>query len=212
MRLTAMQLDAVRELGMIGAGHAATGLSTLLGARVTIRVPDAWLIDVADVAELLGGAEQPVAAVSFQISGRMAGYLLFVFPTSEAVRFVARVMSRPLAHRDLAEDALARSALKEIGNIACGAYVSAFAKLAQAPLVPSVPSLAIDMLQAVLDGILCQLAKSAEHALVLQTTYALEGQAVRGHLLFFTDADGVRAMVEALRALPTARSAGAATP
>ncbi len=37
--LSYLQLDALREIGTIGAGHAATALSQLLHTRVNMLVP-----------------------------------------------------------------------------------------------------------------------------------------------------------------------------
>ena len=37
--LKALQLDALREVANIGAGHAATALSQMIGATIMISVP-----------------------------------------------------------------------------------------------------------------------------------------------------------------------------
>ena len=39
--LKAIQLDALREVANIGAGHAATALSQMTGGTIMISVPDA---------------------------------------------------------------------------------------------------------------------------------------------------------------------------
>ena len=49
--------DILREVGNIGAGHAATALSTLLGQPIEIEVPSAELEDFTTIIERSGGAE-----------------------------------------------------------------------------------------------------------------------------------------------------------
>ena len=39
MELTKIQVDALQELGNIGAAHAATTLSTMLSAEIEMNVP-----------------------------------------------------------------------------------------------------------------------------------------------------------------------------
>ncbi len=43
--LNEMQLDAVKEIGNIGAGNACTALSVLLGTPVDIDVPNVHVLD-----------------------------------------------------------------------------------------------------------------------------------------------------------------------
>ncbi|MGL6103831.1 MAG: chemotaxis protein CheC, partial [Exiguobacterium acetylicum] len=47
--------DILREVGNIGAGHAATALSTLLGQPIEIEVPSAELEDFTTIIERSGG-------------------------------------------------------------------------------------------------------------------------------------------------------------
>ena len=39
LKLTAMQLDALREIGNVGAGNAATALSQILNRKIGMTVP-----------------------------------------------------------------------------------------------------------------------------------------------------------------------------
>lgn len=50
--------DILREVGNIGAGHAATALSTLLGQPIEIEVPSAELEDFTTIIERSGGRKR----------------------------------------------------------------------------------------------------------------------------------------------------------
>ena len=60
--LKELQLDALREVANIGAGHAATALSQLTGRTVMIGVPEVNVRPLEDVSELLGPSDEVIAA------------------------------------------------------------------------------------------------------------------------------------------------------
>ncbi|HET9869860.1 MAG TPA: chemotaxis protein CheC, partial [bacterium] len=52
--LTPHQIDALKEVGNIGAGHGATALSQLLGKRINITVPNASILPLSELPRLVG--------------------------------------------------------------------------------------------------------------------------------------------------------------
>ena len=55
--LTPSQLDALKEVGNIGAGHGATALSQLLGKKILITVPKANILPLSEVPRLVRGPQ-----------------------------------------------------------------------------------------------------------------------------------------------------------
>ncbi|MGH9260627.1 MAG: chemotaxis protein CheC, partial [Acidimicrobiales bacterium] len=55
--LKALQIDALREVANIGAGHAATALSQMTNHRVMISVPRINIARLEEVPDLIGGAQ-----------------------------------------------------------------------------------------------------------------------------------------------------------
>ena len=43
-KLNNIQIDALKEIGNIGAGNAATSLSTLLNKRINMTVPNIFIL------------------------------------------------------------------------------------------------------------------------------------------------------------------------
>src|SRR3982750_249022 len=114
--LKALQLDALREVANIGAGHAATALSQMIGGTIMISVP------TINVSRLEGGApqgsapEEPVAAVLMHMLGDLTGRTLLVFPKPTAVRLAELMLRRPQGtSTDLG--ALEQSGIKGAGKI-----------------------------------------------------------------------------------------------
>jgi chemotaxis protein CheC len=121
--LTPKQLDAIREVVNIGAGHAATNLSALTRLRVMISVPRiefaAGEIEAARGVPgegALVGVAVPIIGIT-DSGGERASLIL---ARETALRMVALMLRREPAN---AIGPLEQSALNEMGNIVCAAYV-----------------------------------------------------------------------------------------
>ena len=82
--LKALQMDALREVANIGAGHAATALSQMTHRTIMISVPEVNVRALEEVAELLGPPDQVMAAVLMQMMGDLTGRTMILFPDSSA--------------------------------------------------------------------------------------------------------------------------------
>ena len=52
--MNSLQIDALREIGSIGTGNAATALSALLGVEVRIPLPKVQILEFNEAVEQLG--------------------------------------------------------------------------------------------------------------------------------------------------------------
>ncbi len=143
------QIDALREVANIGAGHAATALSQLTNCRIMISVPQINIARLEEVPDLLGNPQDVVAAVLMHMLGDLTGRTLLLFPESAGRRLCDMLLRRPIGTTAV-YDALEQSCLKEAGNILAGAYLNALSDFMGMLLLPSVPSLVVDLAAAVL--------------------------------------------------------------
>jgi len=197
--LTSVQLDALREIGNIGAGNAATSMSVLTNQKIDMEVPVVSLIPFDQVMELIGGPDELVAAVYLRILGEAPGTVFFIMALSEAEN-LARQMSKEADFKilDSAEDDLAFSALMEAGNILTGSYLSALSDFLQINMQPSIPSLGIDLAGAILSVGLIELSQVTDYAIVIDTKMNNEQEAFRGHFFLLPDADTLPKIFNAL--------------
>jgi chemotaxis protein CheC len=79
MDVTAAQLEALKEIGNIGSGHAATSLSDMLQSRISMDVPRVWLLPLNKLTEVFGELDSPRAAIYLKITGEAPGKAIFVF-------------------------------------------------------------------------------------------------------------------------------------
>ena len=95
LSLRPIQLDAIREVANIGAGHAATALSQMTGQTIMINVPTINVAAMEEVPPNIIGPEEPVAAVLMSMLGDLTGRTLLVFPMPTATRLAELLLRRP---------------------------------------------------------------------------------------------------------------------
>jgi len=117
--LKELQIDALREVANIGAGHAATALSQLTNRKIMISVPQINIVRLEEVPDLLGNPQDVVAAVLMHMLGDLTGRTLLLFPESVGRRVCDMLLRRPVGTTAVFE-ALEQSCLKEAGNILRG--------------------------------------------------------------------------------------------
>ena len=191
------QLDALREVANIGAGHAATALSQMVGGTIMISVPRINIQRLEEVAPLVSDPDEPVAAVLLHILGDLSGRTLLVFPKSAALQLAEMMLRRPA--KDLGE--LEQSAIKEAGNILSSAYMNALSEFMGMLLLPSPPALAIDMSAAVLTTAYLQFGSNHDYVFCVESDFMLKdaAQRLRGFFLLLPDPASLQAILRAIR-------------
>jgi chemotaxis protein CheC len=169
--LKALQLDALREVANIGAGHAATALSQMIGGTIMISVPTINVSRLEEVPPQISAPEEPVAAVLMHMLGDLTGRTLLVFPKPTAARLAELMLRRPngSAAEELGE--MEQSAIKEAGNILSSAYMNALSDFMGMMLLPSPPSLAIDMSTAVLTTAYLQFGTDRDYVFCVESEF-----------------------------------------
>ncbi len=194
------QLDALREVANIGAGHAATALSQMTGCTIMISVPTINIARLEDVPPQVSGPEEPVAAVLMHMLGDLTGRTLLVFPKPTAIRLSELMLRRPHgSSKDLGD--LEQSAIKEAGNILSGAYMNALSDFMGLMLLPSPPSLAVDMSDAVLTTAYLQFGSDRDYVFCVESEFYLQdiGERLRGFFLLLPDYASLQAILKAVR-------------
>ena len=195
--LSPAQLDALREIGNIGAGNTATALSQVINKKIDMNVPKVSIVPIDEVPELVGGADAIIVAIFLRVYGKAPGNILFLMPKKNAFFLVDDLMGRP--HGTTQElDPMDESALKEVGNILTGSYLNAFFHFTNISMVPSIPSLAIDMAGAILNVVLVQLGQMGDHAMVIETKFLAEDDSVNGHFFLVPDPGSLGTLVKAV--------------
>jgi len=195
-----LQVDALREVANIGAGHAATALSQLTDRRIMISVPEIAITRVEDLSGILGDPSEVVAAVLMHMLGDLTGRTLLMMPEPNA-RLLCDLLLRREPGSTTTFDELERSGLKEAGNILGGAYMNALSDFMQMMLLPSVPSLVVDVSGAVLTTAHLSFGHDRDYLFCVETDFHFDeaGRKLTGHFLLMPDMASLRTILDAIK-------------
>lgn len=165
-KLQEFHIDALQEIGNIGAGHSATALSQLLNRRVDMSVPRTSLCSIEDFSTtVLTDPEEILVAVLSETSGDVIMQLIGLLDIESIKRLMWIFRKEEFKGNLLEISEIDRSFVREIGNILLLHYLSAINEFTDLFIYPNSPSLAIDMGKAILDSIVSM--KGAEFNTVL---------------------------------------------
>ncbi|MGI8843793.1 MAG: chemotaxis protein CheC [Gemmatimonadaceae bacterium] len=200
LSLRDLQLDALREVANIGAGHAATALSQMTDNRIMITVPTINIARLEDMPAQITEDEEPIAAVMMHMLGDLTGRTLLVFPQPTAMRLAELMLRRPTGSC-VEFGVLEQSAMKEAGNILAGAYMNALSEFMGLMLLPSPPSLVVDMSAAILTTAYLQFNADRDHVFSVETQFMLSEQdeVLRGFFVLIPDYAALQAILRAVR-------------
>nr|WP_306220680.1 chemotaxis protein CheC [Cohnella sp. WQ 127256] len=192
-----IKLDVLKEVGNIGAGNAATALSTLLNKPVDMAMPQVNFLPFEAISERVGGSEAVVVAIFLRVEGDAPGNMFFIINREPARRILQGLLGFDAAENDDYSE-LELSALNEIGNILAGSYLTSLADFTGLRMSPTVPSLAVDMAGAILSYGLLQFGTMGDDALLIDTTFLEGPQEAEGHFFFIPDPESFEKLFRAL--------------
>lgn len=164
-----MQLDALRELANIASGTAATALSQMLGQEVELHVPRALALPLADAVDAAGAPEDIVTGIVLGLEGDIDALVLLLIPIDDSGTLCRLLGVEPGTE-------VGDSALSEIGNILGTSYLNALSMMTGLEMMPTPPTLATDLLGAIVASVLAQAAGENDLALVLDSELDLAEQ------------------------------------
>lgn len=168
------QIDAIREVVNIGAGHAATALSTMTNVTVMISVPRIlWTDRPAEAEPALPEDDRlvlisiPVVAKSSETGERAS----LIIGRRTAMRMVGLLLRRD-ADPEGELGMLERSTLQELGNIVCASYVGVLGSFLGESVMIGTPELR--------EGPRGEVVGDVANGLVIETDFTLQDSTFEG--------------------------------
>jgi Chemotaxis protein CheC, inhibitor of MCP methylation len=199
MKLSSVQMDAMQELGNIGAAHAATTLSQMLSSPVEMSVPRITVVDISNLADHMG--EESAALVVFELQGEIphGGYIIFYISRKSAVHLTNTMLGLTDPDRPLNE--MDESALLEVGNIMASAFLDATAELLGFVMLPSPPALTIDMAHAAMQTLVAQMQEEIDEVMLFSTELVCEEHKIDSDIIMMPEASTLATLIERLENL-----------
>jgi chemotaxis protein CheC len=195
--LTGHQQDAIREIGNIGMGHAATALSQMLGKKTHITVPKAKVLTLAELPKLAGDPANLVVGLSFTVLGDVNGKMALIFPGVSALRLADMLLKKPVGSSKILGE-LGRSALEGAGHVLAGAYLASLNDFLKLAILISLPELFFGQVGGFLDGV-ARDAKGASHAICIEARFTAASEAVGAGFILVPDAVSIEKIFQAIR-------------
>jgi chemotaxis protein CheC len=194
--LNDMIMDVLREIGNIGAGNAATSLAKMLNKKVDMEVPQVRILDFKEVPLLIGGEENLIIGIYFNLEGDLTGSFMFLLDKESALALLNMMM--PMEFTDF--DEMCNSALKEIGNILSGAYISSLATLTNLNISISVPFISYDMAGAILSVPAIQFGMVSDKVLIVENEFFEDDMSdlIKGYFLLVPDLESYDKLLSSL--------------
>jgi chemotaxis protein CheC len=197
--LTDYQIDALKEIGNIGAGNAATALSQMVGRQINLSVTKVMALKTDAIAGFVGGIQQDVAAVHMPVYGDVCGQVLIFFPLDRLAELSGMLVGQ--SEKNVAPlTELGESAVKELGSILAGSYLSALYRFCRIQMLHGVPTLVIDMAQAILDTVIVELEQKDEMAIVIETELIENEKQLTGSFFLVPEAGSLQRLFNAISA------------
>src|ERR1700693_4227531 len=198
--LSEEDLDYLVEMFNIGAGNAATALNQLLTCEVDMRLPGVRVTTPAQATAALGEPGAPVTCMRMRMVGDLTGYMFFVVAEDQKTKMAElaeRSMLGPEGRNPDPDRAL--GVLAEIGNILAGVYLTAIHDFCKLQVCHSVPVVAVDMLQALLDEAIATQTGKAQTVLLVTNEFAIDKEHFRTYLVIFPNRKSINALVDSIK-------------
>ncbi|MBS5633785.1 MAG: chemotaxis protein CheC [Clostridiales bacterium] len=187
-----MHIDALREIGNIGSGNAASALSTMLCCPVNISVPTVQVLDYNDAVEQMGGPEQMIVGSLISLEGDVQGMILFLLQKNFSSMMIKTLLCAEEAPEVESIDEMGYSVIQEVANIMAASYLNAIGSLTGLTIGMSTPSLCIDMLGAILSVPAIYYANISDKIIYIQDEFSGHDFRAPSHILLIPDMDSLK--------------------
>lgn len=196
MELTQIQLDALREVGNIGSGNAATALAQFLDRKIDMSVPNVAMLNFKEITEIVGGVRAEVVGILLRVMGEITGRFLFLIPADTSMKLLMTLIPGYKIDSLLNMGEMEDSCLRETGNILTGAFLNALSVLVQTPMLNSLPSMTFDMAGAMIDSVVANMTAVSDKVLMLETSFIESEEDLKIHIFLFFEPESLSLLLK----------------
>lgn len=195
--LSPIAIDCLQEIGNIGSGNAASSLSAMLSKPVTMHVPMIKVLDYQSVIDEMGGPEKIMTAILVMFHGDIKGMMMFFLEDAFAKIVVNTFMGKENINV-IQMDEADSSAVKEMGNIMAGAYLSALAAMAEFTITMDPPSMTVDMMGALMNAPMMTLDEVGDKVLFIDDGFKIENEEIDANIVLIPEMESLDILTKKL--------------
>jgi chemotaxis protein CheC len=180
LRLTQQQSDDFKELGNIGAGHAASLLAELVGQRCLIAIPSVVPLTGETLQDLAGAQDDFAVSVDVRSRGDFESSMYIVmkaFSAERVIREMAKVESKKTGNL---VDLKREYELRRLGESLVQSYMNGINGFLQTKSVTSPAEIIVDLYTRALDRTLRRLLQIDGEQILIHTAFAAPDESFEG--------------------------------
>ncbi len=199
--LTPQQISDLAEIGNIGAGNAASGLSELIHRKCVISIPEVAHLTVQGIRELCDAKNALVVTISLRILGDIPADVLVITKRASARRVVQYATDAPVRITQTDWDFNSMTALKQIGERVTEAFAHAFNEFLQSTPTLTMPEIFIDSWHGGLQALFERLCEGEDEPLVISSDFFDDERTFDGQFLCIMNAAATNEVLGRLDAM-----------
>ena len=165
-----------------GSANASKALSVMTGQDIAVDISEPELIQIEKLSQ--DSRNGIVVSVLLKMEGEMEGEILLIFPEDSAMSLVDVLMKKKHG-KTVKLDKMDESALKEVGNILAGNYLSSLSTELHLNLLESVPDLVVDTKASVMNSLAVEISQRSFEALVFRMEFEVGKDGIKGEMLMY---------------------------
>jgi chemotaxis protein CheC len=195
--LNKQQENALREAIRLGAGHAAIAMSQMLGKTIGMAVTRTGIVPNSELVKDMMGKKKNAVGIYIQTIGDIEGVSIFLFDKRASLVLSDILLGRG-DHPSVLLDEKAQSALRELGNILTGAFISALSDKLHLDVFHKTPFYVYDDADIVVSGICRQIFGDDEDKFCIATEIIETGLKLSGIFIFVPTPKAMTTILEKL--------------
>lgn len=196
--LQLFEKDILKEIGSMGASHAANSLSSMIGETVFIEVPLLEVIPVERIPDFVGGPEEHAAGVFVKYHGDLDATFMVIFPYAAALE-VADVILGGVERKGHEFTDMETSAITEVGGIMASHFANALSNFLGFKIMPTAPAFSCDMAGAMLEFLTVDVGQRTEETILFSTTFHSSTKVIKGYIFLAPEVDSLNKIFSAIK-------------
>ena len=187
------EMDILREVSSIAAGHGSAALSDILGRKITLEMPALDIIPAKSIATRIN-TEQIVVSVSSNILCGLKGVIFFILDEKSAFKLIDSCYKSQIGDKKTSLfTEMGFSVIKEIGNVIISSYAGAIGMILRTIVVPSIPTLVSGSISQVMNMLVYPYSQDS-HILLAEAEFGEPEDKIQGTFYLVLDDEAMRSI------------------
>jgi chemotaxis protein CheC len=192
------EMDILREVSSIAAGHGSIALSEMLGRRLDLELPSLELVPALSVIEKIP-LNEIVISVACNILSGIKGEIIFVLDEKSAFKLIDLCYrAHPEEKKGGLFTEMGLSLIKEVGNIIISSYVGALSMILKTVVIPSIPTLVSGSLQQVLSMVVSPYSRD-NYILLVEAVFIEPQEKISGRFYLVLNAETIKTVQDSCK-------------